>query len=322
LGTDHTELHVTAREAMEVVPNLPVVYDEPFGDSSTIPTVLVAQLAHRQVKVSLSGDGGDELFGGYARYRRMNHIWSVARRIPYSARKALSCGVGAIARQSRTSLLGEKASRLARYLAATSAADCYQAQILQRDDAYDLVLGSKGLSSANTGVSPALSSANLYDTMMYADTMTYLPDDILVKVDRAAMAVSLETRVPMLDHRLVEFAWRLPLHMKVRNGEGKWLLKQVLRKYLPVAMLDRPKMGFGAPVGDWLKGPLRDWAESLLSLDQLTSQGLLNPQQVREQWSRHLDGVRAGGDSLWQLIAFQAWLSHSPRFGTQGSRAS
>lgn len=310
LGTDHTEMYVTAGEAREVIPKLPDMYDEPFGDSSAIPTFLVSQLARSHVTVSLSGDGGDELFGGYTRYQRTYDIWRAIRHIPYPARTVLAGGVRALSHHFDGSSLGWKADRLALYLAARNGEDCYRAQILQRCNASALVVG---IASESTTRSPdhTLSQGDLYSDMMYSDAAVYLPDDILTKVDRASMAVSLEVRVPMLDHRLVEFAWRLPFNMKVRNREAKWLLKQVLQKYVPRTMIDRPKMGFGIPIGQWLRGPLRGWAEDLLAEDRLKRDGILDPHLVRAQWVRHIDGLSEGVDSLWQVLAFQAWHARS-----------
>jgi len=308
LGTDHTELYVTSREAMDVIPQLAQFYDEPFGDSSAIPTFLVSQLARQQVTVSLSGDGGDELFGGYTRYQRASDVWRRARRIPHFARNALSYGLRAFSRwSSRDSSTAWTAKRLAHYLSARQAAEFYEVQMSQRHDARDLVLdcGRESQYSDST-----LARGQFYDWMMYTDGVSYLPDDILAKVDRASMSVSLEARVPMLDHRVLEFAWRLPLHMKVRNGEGKWLLKQILRKYVPASMVERPKMGFGVPVGEWIRGPLRDWAENLLAEDRLQREGFLNPQLVREQWTQHLNGTSDSDDSMWPLLMFQEWLSN------------
>jgi asparagine synthase (glutamine-hydrolysing) len=308
LGTDHTELFVTAREAMEVIPRLASIYDEPFGDSSAIPTVLVSQLARRHVTVSLSGDGGDELFCGYARYRRTGDLWSWLRRAPYVARKAASLGVGAFSRRSGTASMRAKTVRLAQYLGARNAVDVYQAQIAHRHDAREFVLSGDGSSSELTSEA-AFSCDDIYSTMMYLDASAYLPDDILVKVDRASMAVGLEVRVPMLDHRVVEFAWQLPLRLKMRGRTGKWLLRQVLSKYLPDSLLERPKMGFGVPVGEWVRGPLREWAESLLGEERLRREGFLNPTLARAQWAGHLAGDSTGGDSVWHMLAFQAWLS-------------
>jgi asparagine synthase (glutamine-hydrolysing) len=308
LGTDHTELIVTAREAMEVIPRLASMYDEPFGDSSAIPTFLVSQLARRHVKVALSGDGGDELFGGYARYQRTHDIWAALRRIPSVARKTAALGVGAFYRRGRAMPGREKAARLVEYLGANDAAAVYRAQTTQRHDSLELVMHGGGSLSESTA-DEGLRRDDIYSTMMYADTTTYLPDDILVKVDRASMSVGLEVRVPILDHRVLELAWRLPAQLKVRGSTGKWVLKQLLSKYLPDTLPERPKMGFGVPVGEWVRGPLRDWAENLLGEERLKREGFLNSKIVREQWIQHLGGDSAGGDRLWQVLAFQAWLA-------------
>jgi asparagine synthase (glutamine-hydrolysing) len=308
LGTDHTELFVTAREAMDVIPRMASIYDEPFGDSSAIPTFLVSQLARRHVTVALSGDGGDELFGGYARYKRTSDIWSVVRRVPLGARKWLSIGANAFSRRSRAMPMRDKVARLAQYLESKNAAAVYRAQMGQRSGARELVIGNGGCVSEPAVQSP-FSSDDIYSTMMYVDTSTYLPDDILVKVDRAAMSVGLETRVPMLDHRVVEFAWQLPLRMKVRGRTSKWLLKEVLRKYVPDALPERKKMGFGLPVSQWLRGPLREWAETLLCEDRLRREGFLHPKVAREEWSLHLAGDSTCGDRVWHMLAFQAWLA-------------
>ncbi len=311
LGTEHTELYVTPRETMDVIPKLASMYDEPFGDSSAIPTHLVSQLARRHVTVCLSGDGGDELFGGYTRYRRTEETWRMFSRVPGLARSALSFGCRAYARSTRVSASGWKARRLALYLSARTAGECYTARTLLHDDAHDLVPGSGerlGLGSLSEALDASLSSDNIFNRMMYADALTYLPDDILAKVDRASMAVSLESRVPLLDHRVLELAWRLPLRMKVRNGESKWLLKRVLHRHVPQSLMERPKMGFGVPVNEWVRGPMRAWAEDLLSESRLRADGMLNPRLVRELWSRHVAGLSDEGDSLWQVLMFQAWF--------------
>jgi asparagine synthase (glutamine-hydrolysing) len=307
LGTEHTELFVTAHEAMRVIPRLSAIYDEPFGDSSAIPTFLVSQLARQHVTVVLSGDGGDELFGGYGRYQRTSDIWSMMRRVPYFARKTASLGVHAFSRRSRTSSTRAKAARLAQYLRAENASAIYQTQITQRHNAHEFVIANGGLLGESV-VEAVFARDDPYSSMMYMDASTYLPDDILVKVDRASMAVGLEARVPMLDHRVLEFAWQLPLRLKVRGRTRKWLLKQILRKYLPESLLERPKMGFGVPVGEWVRGPLREWAESLLGEARLRGEGFLNPKLAREQWLCHLAGDSAGSDSLWHVLAFQSWL--------------
>lgn len=308
LGTDHTELIVTARDAREVIPRLPTLYDEPFGDSSAIPTFLVSQLARRHVTVALSGDGGDELFGGYKRYQRTSEIWSLMRRVPYVARKAMSFGVSAISRVSCTASARAKASRIAQYLSASDGPQVYAAQILQRHDT-DVFVIANDCWHKEPEENPVYARNDLYPTMMYTDLSTYLPDDILVKVDRASMAVGLEVRVPMLDRHVLEFAWRLPARLKVQRDTGKWLLRQVLRKYLPSSYFERPKMGFGIPVGEWLRGPLREWAESLLCEQRVRREGFLNPKLARQQWLGHLAGDSAGSDGLWHVLAFQSWLA-------------
>jgi asparagine synthase (glutamine-hydrolysing) len=308
LGTDHTELVVTAREAMEVIPRLASIYDEPFGDSSAIPTFLVSQLARQHVTVALSGDGGDELFGGYGRYQRTSDIWSVVRRVPYFMRRTASLGANALSKRSRTASTRAKALRLARYLYAQNASAIYQTQMTQRHDAQEFVVAN-GRPRAEFVPEALFPRDEPYSGMMYADASTYLPDDILVKVDRASMAVGLEARVPMLDHRIFEFAWQLPLRFKVRGQTRKWLLKQVLRKYLPDSLMERPKMGFGVPVGEWVRGPLREWAESLLCEVRLRGEGFLNTKLAREQWLCHLAGDSSGSDSLWHVLAFQSWLA-------------
>jgi asparagine synthase (glutamine-hydrolysing) len=307
LGTEHTEIYVTASEARQIIPALAKVYDEPFGDSSAIPSLLLAQLTRQHVTVSLSGDGGDELFGGYRRYQRSEEIWSRLRHAPHFARSAVAKSLSATV--GRSQWLGDSARRIALYLAASSREDCYEAQILQRDNAQAFVLGSSADPPSNGLPASDFFARRRYASMMYADTMRYLPDDVLVKVDRASMSVGLETRVPMLDHSVVELAWSLPSAMLVRRGVGKWLLKQMLRKHVPSRLIDRPKMGFGVPIGDWLRGPLRDWAEELLSTKRLTQDGFLNARLARAQLAQHIRGQSAAGDGVWQLLMFQAWVA-------------
>jgi asparagine synthase (glutamine-hydrolysing) len=311
LGTDHTELYVTPRETMQVIPDLPLLYDEPFGDSSAIPTFLISKFARQHVTVCLSGDGGDELFGGYSRYRRTEDIWRVMARVPFVLRKQLSGVCRTISRLNPTSQIGWRANRLALYLSAATPEECYEAALLQRYDAHEFVPDSgDGAETCSPGLGgSSLPNASPLSRMMYADARRYLPDDILTKVDRASMGVSLETRVPMLDHRVIEFAWRLPTHMKVRGRESKWLLRQLLRKFIPAALIDRPKMGFGVPVSEWILGPLREWAEDLISEDRLRRDGVLNVRLARELWFRHLKYPSIEGDSLWQLLMLQSWLS-------------
>jgi asparagine synthase (glutamine-hydrolysing) len=316
LGTEHSELYVTPREAIEFIPELPRLYDEPFGDSSAIATFVISRFARQHVTVCLSGDGGDELFGGYTRYRKTANTWRVLQHMPNAVRRMLRRGSHAYARRRDGSRSGWRAARLAVYLNAESAAECYRGRVLQCQDAEDWVLGVEPARDTSVAVDShghAFADAGVYDMMMRTDTQTYLPDDILTKVDRASMGVSLEVRVPMLDHRVVEFAWRLPLHMKVRRGRGKWLLRRVLGKFIPPALVERPKMGFGVPVGEWVRGPLREWAEAQLAETRLRQEGLLDVSRVREKWRRHLNRTSREDDSVWQLLMFQSWLEEMGR---------
>ncbi len=309
LGTDHTELYVTARETLDVIPRLPILYDEPFGDSSAIPTFLVSSFARRHVTVALSGDGGDELFGGYTRYQRTADIWRTVRQVPYPMRSAAAAGIRTWRRAWNGSSASGRAKRLVSYLSAMTLEECYNAQTSRYPDAHGLVIGGPAVHGWLASPYSFHSGDGGFGEMMYTDSSRYLPDDILAKVDRASMAVSLEVRVPMLDHRVLEFAWRLPLNMKIRDRQGKWLLKQLLRRYLPVSMIERPKMGFGVPVGLWLRGPLREWGEDLLTENRLRKQGFLDPQTVRSLWQQHLSADRGESDLLWQILAFQAWVA-------------
>ncbi len=331
LGTDHTELYVTAQDAQRVVPLLTQMFDEPFGDSSAIPTYLVSDLARRQVTVSLSGDGGDELFGGYQRYCNsvMLNLWRQARGLPACTARlagALS-GIDAF----RGFVSGERiCNRLALMSALRQCPDelaAYGVSIRLWDPAR----ASRPLgSSAELAALTRARVINLpLHQMMALDSVTYLPDDILTKVDRTAMAVSLETRVPLLDHRVVELAWRMPPHLKSLNGSAKWLLKQVAFRHVPQALLERQKMGFGVPVDEWIRGPLRDWAEDLLSESALRNDGFLAPKPIRLRWRQHLKRQRSWRDSLWTVLMWQAWrrgsaqpygYSHSTPQGTGAAR--
>lgn len=320
LGTDHTELYVTPEETRAVIPRLPVLYDEPFGDSSQIPTFLVSQLARRSVTVSLSGDAGDELFGGYNRYawtRKLLKYPGPLRRMLAGGLTALSPvqwdGVyGAIQPLLPASLRfrmpGDKAHKLASVLAANSNAAIYQRLVSTWQSPDAVVLGGHD----TAGLSKAWEELADFDApenrMMALDALTYLADDILCKVDRAAMGVSLESRVPFLDHRVVEFAWRLPLHMKIRRGQGKWILRQLLYNYVPKELIERPKMGFGVPIDAWLRGPLREWAENLLDETRLKQEGFFKPEAIRTKWREHLSGRRNWAYHLWDVLMFQAWL--------------
>lgn len=324
LGTDHTELYVTPEQAMAVIPKLPTLYDEPFSDASQIPTFLVSQLAREKVTVSLSGDGGDELFAGYNRYFWGRSIWQKIGWMPQTLRQM---GANALISLSPTiwdslfktfkpilpsqiqqRLPGDKIHKLAEVLAVPNPQTLYKNLVSHWKHPSHVVLnGLEGI----TELSDPSSWANVADftnQMMYLDTITYLPNDILVKVDRASMGVSLESRVPFLDHRLVEFAWRIPLSLKIRNGQGKWLLRQVLYQYVPPSLIERPKMGFGVPIGSWLRGSLRDWAEELLDENRLRQEGFFNPQPIRQKWQEHLAGTSNWQYYLWDVIMFQKWL--------------
>lgn len=325
LGTDHTELYVTPQQAMDVIPRLPTLYDEPFADSSQIPTFLVSQLARQHVTVSLSGDAGDELFCGYNRYQLTASLWKKLSAVPLPLRRALAWGLTRLSPQSLNRLaaytpaakrwanVGEKLHKGAGVMAAGSAAELYRGMVSQWADPADLVLGGTEPDTLLTGLQPTLAGLNDVERMMALDMLTYLPDDILTKVDRAAMGVSLETRVPFLDHRVVEFAWRLPLEYKLRYENNsyttKWALRQVLFRHVPRALIERPKMGFGVPIDGWLRGPLRDWAEDLLNESRLKQEGYFNPAPIRQKWTEHLSGQRNWQHQLWCGLMFQAWLA-------------
>jgi asparagine synthase (glutamine-hydrolysing) len=322
LGADHTELYVSPEQAQAVIPRLPAMYDEPFADSSQIPTFLVSELARRHVTVALSGDGGDELFAGYNRYFWGRRLWRYLDLVPPSIRRGLASGITSLSPATWARFFerferflpivakpGDKLHKLSALLALPDPDTMYLGMIsLWKDPAEIVVQGVEPL----TLVTDRANWASLSDftmRMMYLDLVTYLPDDILVKVDRASMAVSLEARVPLIDHRVVEFAWRIPLSMKIKQeGEGKWLLRQVLSRYVPSKLIERPKMGFGVPIADWLRGPLREWAEDLLDETQLRREGYFHPVPIREKWAEHLSGRRNWQYPLWNVLMFQAWL--------------
>ena len=324
LGTDHTALYVTPEEAMGVIPKLPTIYDEPFADSSQIPTFLVSQLAGQQVKVSLSGDGGDELFAGYNRYFWGSSIWQKVGWMPQTWRQMAAGALTSLSpetwnraynqlkaflpSQLKQRQLGDKLHKLAKVIGVPDSQTFYRNLVSHWKNPESLVLGS---SQSPLDEVCWTKGWDFVQQMMYLDTVTYLPDDILVKVDRASMGVSLESRVPLLDHRLVEFAWCLPRSLKIRNGKGKWLLRQVLYQYVPPSLMERPKMGFGVPINKWLRGELRDWAEALLNESKLKQEGFFKPQPIRQKWAEHVAGTRSWQSYLWNVIMFEAWLEEN-----------
>lgn len=305
LGTDHTEYYVTPDEARDVIPRLPEMYDEPFADSSQIPTFLVSQLARQHVTVALSGDGGDELFGGYNRYFHIRDRWLQVSRIPCRKliSKLLSVPGNLLAGRWRDRFLYR-----ANLLGMNSAGALYQNANLHWPPGDNLVQNSTDAGSTYWNQDAWLHAGNPIEEWMWLDAATYLPDDILTKVDRASMAVSLEVRVPVIDHRVFELAWSLPFDSKVSSNNGKLILQDVLSRYVPREMFERPKMGFGVPIDAWLRGPLRDWAESLLTERRLRDQGLLNPEPIRRKWQEHLSGKTDWHYHLWDVLMLQAWL--------------
>lgn len=307
LGTDHTELYVSSSDALAVVPGLAGMYDEPFADSSQIPTVLVTRMARRHVTVALSGDGGDELFGGYSRYFRAKRWWDKRESIPGLLRGPLAAAAGVGAGLLGAGHSREQLEKLAQVLAADHSGKFYQQFVSYWKDPTQVVIGGD---VPETPFDESSGDA-IFDRMMLLDALTYLPDDILVKVDRAAMATSLETRVPMIDHRVFEFAQRLPLGYKIRDGQGKWLLRQLLYRHVPQHMVDRPKKGFSVPLAVWLRGPLKDWAAALLDPVRIRQQGLFHAGPIESKWREHQSGKRDWSTHLWSILMTQAWLEHN-----------
>lgn len=319
LGTDHTELYVSHNQSLDVVPELPKLYCEPFADSSQIPTHLISRMARQHVTVALSGDAGDELFGGYNRYFWSKRIWNRVSRLPGPLRRLVGAGLEAVPHSSwnalgrrlpagrRATLLGDKVHKVARGMRSADSLDDLYLSLVSEGGTTQALAGARSLPTRLDDPAAVRNIHGHENRMMLWDALTYLPDDILHKVDRAAMGVSLETRVPFLDHRVAELAWRLPLDMKIRNGQGKWALRQVLYRHVPRELIERPKAGFAIPVGQWLRGPLRDWAEDLLNESGMADEGYFACDPVRRKWRQHLTGSHDWTPALWSVLMFHAW---------------
>jgi asparagine synthase (glutamine-hydrolysing) len=328
LGTDHSELYVSENETQEVIPMLGNMYDEPFADSSQIPTYLVCKAAKEHVTVALSGDAGDELFGGYNRYFWSPKIWKKVSWAPYRLRKILGRTIQSISAESwnkigslhqnfskknKVNNLGDKAIKLGRRLERVHTEEDLYLSLITEWSEPELLLRNfdqtNDLQKKPRDIFSSMYKSNQSElSMMFCDALTYLPDDILCKVDRAGMASSLETRVPFLDYRVAEYAWRLPLKMKIRDGQGKWILKEILYKHVPRNLLDRPKTGFGIPIGQWLRGPLKSWADDLLNPALIQAQGYFNSYIISELWNQHISGSHDWTTKLWTILMFQSWL--------------
>jgi len=316
LSTDHTEIRVTPADAMTVIPKMPELYDEPFADQSQIPTCVVAQLARRHVTVCLSGDGGDELFCGYNRHLQLRRLWSAVGPLPRPLRRGIAALLAAAPsgfyqfalKDRRHGVLADQVQKLATILSLGGPEDMYQRLAVLWDRPERIVRDATARPTLITDRRGWPDLPGVMDRLMYVEAMTSLPDNMMVKLDRAAGGASLETRVPMLDHRIVEFSWRLPFRYKVRDGVGKWILRQVLYRRVPRAMVERPKSGFDAPIDEWLRGPLRDWAEDLLAPGRLARDGYLDPDPIVKRWQEHVSGRQKWQYHLWAVLMFQAWM--------------
>jgi asparagine synthase (glutamine-hydrolysing) len=321
LGTEHTELYVSAEQAMAVIPKLAYIYDEPFSDSSQIPTFLISQLAKKKVTVALTGDGSDEVFCGYNRYILSKNLWNKLTLIPLPLRKILASGIKSINSQSWNKFLkilpslnqytnlADKVYKVTSALESKTLFDLYYKLISNWQNPNEILLDGKEPRTFLTNYESELTKLDGQQQMMLLDSMTYLPDDILVKTDRAAMATSLETRAPFLNHKLLEYAWQIPQPLKLKKTQSKWILRQILYKYIPKKLVERPKVGFGVPIDSWLRGPLKDWAQALLDKTKLKNQGFFNPDSISIKWTEHLSGKKNWQYEIWSILMFQEWLS-------------
>ena len=323
LGTEHNELYVNAKQARNVIPNLPKLYDEPFSDSSQIPTFLLSEMSHKHVKVSLSGDGGDEIFGGYNRYKLGYNFLPKIINTPEAFRNFIAKLIKSFSpstwdrimepslyitpQRFKHTNIGDKLHKLASIIGASSIEEVYNILISHWNIKDNIVIGVKEASTTINSRNNILEELTYPEKMMFYDTLMYLPDNILVKVDRAAMGTSLETRTPFLDHRVIDLAWRFPIDMKIRNGVNKWCLRQLLYKRVPKHLIERPKMGFGVPIGDWLRGPLRDWAENLLDEKKMKESGYFKTSEIQKKWRQHLSKKHNWQHHLWDIIIFESW---------------
>lgn len=313
LGTDHTEMYVSPQDALDVIPHLPRLYDEPFSDSSQIPTSMVSAMTRQHVTVALSGDGGDELFGGYTRYFRTRALWKYLGPVPNWIRRVYQGLIAAVPPGLGKSRTVDRARKLSEILDFREPEQLYYRLLSHWKEPAAIVRRASEPQSHISDHRAWPSAPDMESRMMAIDTLTYLPDDIMVKVDRAAMGVSLETRAPFLDHRVVEFSWRLPLSVKIRRNESKWVLRQILYRHVPANLVERPKMGFGVPLESWLRGPLKDWADSLLDEIRLRDDGYFRPEPIRKRWTEHVEGIRRWDASIWDILMFQSWLDESRR---------
>ncbi|MGO8881774.1 MAG: asparagine synthase (glutamine-hydrolyzing) [Desulfomonilaceae bacterium] len=328
LGANHTELYVTDEEARDVIPLLPSIYDEPFADASQIPTYLVSKLAREQVTVSLSGDAGDELFNGYSRYIAVERLWRIVnaqprilkqlfsiliRQLPVKTLDVLAYPMNTIFKslEYHDRKIGNRLKKYAGLFSQSSRMENYRTYISYSFSSENPVLGGKEPTTVFSKNIDANNSLDYFQLMALLDILTYLPDDILVKVDRASMAVALEARVPFLDHRVVEFASAVPTNMKIRAGSGKWILKEILKKYIPLKLTERPKMGFAVPVGEWLRGPLKNWCQDLLNQNEISDECVLDANIIQRLWKEHLSREWDRSPQLWGILMFRSWLTET-----------